>query len=196
MKYLILLLLVILYCIKGDVLFVDAYTQTFASNLTHAIADDTELMRLANLCAADTRCSRFSGMSIGGSFSIDTFTQMITLVPFTQNPPTFNIGIYDVLVNGGNVGVINDRLTVLLMVYYFSYFSSSCASIEIPVLTNGVMVCEQNPRVVFLDPNYYNWFAVVSMVFTIILLLCMVIGLFYGLVLFRNAIRATQTQHF
>jgi len=192
----LLLILLFTHWAASQALFIDANSQFFTSNLTNAVADNAEITRWISLCFADTRCKRFAGMSLDGSISVDTFTQMMTLAPFTQNPPTFNNGIYDVLVASTDVSAVNDELIVLKMVYAFSYISSGCAAIEIPVLIDGVMTCQPNPRINFIDPNTFDYFVIAAAVLTLVALFSALVAVLYGLWMLRKAIRKAQPVEF
>ena len=166
------LILLLLGSICSD-LFITDLSQTFTSNLTHTAADQTEITRWMNLCASDARCSRFSGMSLGGDNAVQTFNSLLTLLPFTQLPPLVNNGIYDNLV-GRNVSEANDRLMVLSMVYEFSYFASSCSATEIPVLLAGSITCQTNPRLSGVAPSN-NTNVVIFLMCLLVLLLVIVV---------------------
>lgn len=147
---------------------ITSLTEFFTSTLPNGPADDAELTRMMTLCASDTRCKRFSGMSLDGLISVDQFTQMLTLAPFTQNPPAFNNGIYDVLVGNTDVSAANDEIMILRMVYAFSHIAGACAPIEIVKIVNGVVTCQPNPRANFINPDTYNYVLMLSAILTVI----------------------------
>lgn len=191
--HLYFLLLLLLGGVLADTLFIDDDSQFFAGNITHTAADQIEVTRWMNLCAADPRCARFAGLTLGGTNAVQTFNALLTLVPFTQLPPLLNNGLYDNLI-GRNVSEANDRLMVLSMVYEFSYFASSCAATEIPLLLGGAITCQTNQRLSGVPPSNNSGVMLFLLCAITVLLLFVLIGGCIDMRNESNGIRRNTTQ--